>query len=72
MLVINLDNGPENHSHRTQFLNRLVTFAQASQLAVELAYEAGDLGCTTSAVWKRGITAAYSELGSCRGPKTLQ
>ncbi len=36
-LVINLDNGPENHSHRTQFLNRLVTFAQTYQLAVHLA-----------------------------------
>ena len=36
-LVINLDNGPENHSHRTQFLNRLVAFAQTSQLTVTLA-----------------------------------
>ncbi len=37
-LVINLDNGPENQSHRTQFLNRLVAFAQASQLTIKLAY----------------------------------
>ena len=37
-LVINLDNGPENHSHRTQFLNRLVGFAQTYQLTVRLAY----------------------------------
>lgn len=37
-LVINLDNGPENQSHRTQFLNRLVAFAQTSQLTVKLAY----------------------------------
>ena len=37
-LVINLDNGPENHSHRTQFLNRLVAFAQTYQLTVKLAY----------------------------------
>jgi hypothetical protein len=37
-LVINLDNGPENQSHRTQFLNRLVAFAQRSQLIVKLAY----------------------------------
>ena len=37
-LVINLDNGPENHSHRTQFLNRLLTFVQTSQLTVHLAY----------------------------------
>jgi hypothetical protein len=37
-LLINLDNGPENHSHRTQFLNRLVAFAQKYQLTVNLAY----------------------------------
>jgi transposase len=37
-LVINLDNGPENHSHRTQFLNRLLAFAQTYQLTVKLAY----------------------------------
>ena len=37
-LVINLDNGPENQSHRTQFLNRLVAFAQTSRLTIKLAY----------------------------------
>jgi len=37
-LVINLDNGPENQSHRTQFLKRLVAFAQTSELTVKLAY----------------------------------
>ena len=37
-LVINLDNGPENQSHRTQFLNRLVAYAQTYQLTVKLAY----------------------------------
>ncbi len=37
-LVINLDNGPENHSRRTQFLQRMVTFAQATGLTVRLAY----------------------------------
>ena len=37
-LVINLDNGPENHSHRTQFMHRLVQFAQRYQLTVQLAY----------------------------------
>ena len=37
-LVINLDNGPENQSHRTQFLKRLLGFAQTSQLTVRLAY----------------------------------
>jgi hypothetical protein len=37
-LVINLDNGPENHSRRTQFLYRVVQFSQKHQLAVQLAY----------------------------------
>ena len=38
MLVINLDNGPENHSRRTQFMQRMVSFAQRSGLTVRLAY----------------------------------
>lgn len=37
-LVINLDNGPENHSRRTQFLRRIVEFAQQYGLKVRLAY----------------------------------
>jgi transposase len=37
-LVINLDNGPENHSHRTQFMQRMVDFVQRSRLHVRLAY----------------------------------
>jgi hypothetical protein len=37
-LVINQDNGPENHSRRTQFMHRIVAFAQQSQLNIELAY----------------------------------
>jgi len=37
-LVINLDNGPENQSRRTQFLRRMVEFAQQSGLRVRLAY----------------------------------
>ncbi len=37
-LVLNLDNGPENHSHRTQFMHRLVQFAQRFRLTVRLAY----------------------------------
>ncbi len=37
-LVINLDNGPENHSRRTQFLYRMVAFAQTYALTVRLAY----------------------------------
>jgi Rhodopirellula transposase DDE domain len=37
-LVINLDNGPENHSRRTQFLKRVVEFARKYGLIVQLAY----------------------------------
>lgn len=38
-LVINLDNGPENHSRRTQFMCRLLEFAQRYGLQVRLAYD---------------------------------
>jgi hypothetical protein len=37
-LVINLDNGPENQSRRTQFLKRIVEFARKFGLEVQLAY----------------------------------
>jgi len=37
-LVLNLDTGPENQSHRTQFMSRLVRFVQRYQVAVHLAY----------------------------------
>ena len=37
-LVLNLDNGPENHSRRTQFLKRMVEFARETRLDIELAY----------------------------------
>lgn len=37
-LVINLDNGPENHSRRTQFMQRIVEFVQHYQVSVRLAY----------------------------------
>ena len=37
-LVINLDNGPENHSRRSQFLKRIVAFARKYRLVVQLAY----------------------------------
>lgn len=37
-LLINLDNGPENHSRRTQFMHRLVEFVQYSHLTIRLAY----------------------------------
>jgi transposase len=38
-LVIDLDNGPENHSRRTQFLKRVVGFARKYGLRVHLAYD---------------------------------
>lgn len=37
-LLLNLDNGPENHSRRTQFMARLVALADEFGLTIELAY----------------------------------
>ena len=37
-LLINLDNGPENHSRRTQFMQRLLEFVERYQIMVRLAY----------------------------------
>ena len=37
-LVLNLDNGPESHSRRTQFVARLVQFTQKHQVNLRLAY----------------------------------
>jgi hypothetical protein len=37
MLVINLDNGPENHSRRSQFLHRIVAFVRRYNISVRLA-----------------------------------
>lgn len=38
MLVITIDNGPENHSCRTQFMQRLLEFVRRYQVTVRLAY----------------------------------
>lgn len=37
-LVINLDNGPENHSRRTQFMRRMVEFVEQYGIKVRLVY----------------------------------
>lgn len=37
-LLLNLDNGPENHSRRTQFMARLTDLADSTQLSLKLAY----------------------------------
>ena len=37
-LVINLDNGPQNSSSRTQFMKRIVEFADKNKLEIILAY----------------------------------
>jgi len=37
-LVINLDNGPQNSSHRTQFIKRMVEFADKNNIEIVLAY----------------------------------
>jgi Rhodopirellula transposase DDE domain len=36
-VVLNLDNGPENNSHRTQFMQRLVEFSSQYHLTIRLA-----------------------------------
>ena len=38
MLLINLDNGPENQSRRTQFIKRLVDFSHQNRMSIRLAY----------------------------------
>jgi transposase len=37
-LLINLDNGPENQSRRTQFMQRLVEFGQHYHITIRLVY----------------------------------
>jgi hypothetical protein len=37
-LLFNQDNGPENHSRRTQFMKRMVEFAARHQVNIKLAY----------------------------------
>ncbi len=37
-LVLNLDNGPENNSHRTQFIKRIVDFSLTNGVTIKLAY----------------------------------
>ena len=38
VLMLNQDNGPENHSRRTQFMKRVVGFGQTQGLTIRLAY----------------------------------
>jgi len=37
-LLFNLDNGPENHSRRTQFMYRMIEFSRKHEINVRLAY----------------------------------
>jgi len=37
-LVINLDNGPSASSHRTQFIKRIIEFAEKNKITIHLAY----------------------------------
>ena len=37
-IVINADNGPDNHSRRTQFMKRLVDFAIENEVSLSLVY----------------------------------
>ncbi len=37
-IVINLDNGPDNNSNRSQFIKRLIEFAKTKDVNISLAY----------------------------------
>jgi hypothetical protein len=37
-IAINTDNGPENNSHRTQFIKRLFEFAKKNEVCISLIY----------------------------------
>ena len=37
-LIVNSDNGPENRSHRTQFIKRIVEFANKYSVTIKLVY----------------------------------
>jgi len=37
-IVINADNGPENNSHRSQFMKRLIEFSLKKHVSISLAY----------------------------------
>lgn len=37
-LLLNLDNGPDNHSRRTQFMKRITDFTDTFQITIDLAY----------------------------------
>lgn len=38
LLVINLDNGPENSSSRTRFIERMIQFSHKNKINIQLAY----------------------------------
>ncbi|MEP7288961.1 MAG: hypothetical protein ABI947_24675, partial [Chloroflexota bacterium] len=59
----NLDDGPENHSRRTQFMQRLVQFADEFQLTLPLAYYPhwnGDLLDSRQTVLRLASTMTYN------------
>jgi hypothetical protein len=68
-LVINQDNGPENHSRRTQFLKRMVEFAHKYHLNICLAYyppyyskynpNTVRIGFTRCCVWRRLVFLSW-------------
>ena len=37
-ILINLDNGPDNNSYRTQWIKRLIEFAKSKSVSISLAY----------------------------------
>lgn len=77
-LVINLDNGPECSGHRSQFLRRMVAFADREELEVRLIYYRLTTANTTGSnatgeVWSgRGTAICSTALqGFSCGPASL-
>jgi DDE family transposase len=63
-LLIDLDNGPEIGSSRTQFMKRLVEFSDQHQLTLELAYYPP---CTTAnTIWSNAAGASWKTIGTAR------
>ena len=69
-LQLNLDNGPENHSRRTQFMARIVDFVRQYGVTVQLAYYPLLITASTTRLSDAGapssITGTVRYLTQCR------
>ena len=59
-VLLNQDNGPENHSRRTQFMKRLTAFADAFQVGLDLAYYRP---ITVNTIPSNGYGACWNSIG---------